>query len=120
MWTLDLCYEGGEIPCRTLRAFLYFLCSSSTYAAAVEEVYSMKSMADITLFGPKADDGLRLYIRFTTTREQCRDLITEAERRLFSKELGRLARIGRKEKLGKWAASTTCSVLKLPTPPPGV
>jgi hypothetical protein len=120
VWTLDLGYKGTEISCRFLRTFLWYLCSPSTHAAAVNDVNPSKSMVDITLFGPIAADGQRLYVRFTATRADCQLLITESERKLLSRELGRLSRIGRQEKLGKWAASTACSILKLPMPPPGV
>jgi hypothetical protein len=120
VWTLALGYEGTEIRCRFLRTFLWYLGSPSTHAAAVNEVSSSKSMVDITLFGPIADDGERHYVRFTATRADCWNLITGSERKLLSRELGRLVRIGRQEKLGTWAASTACSILKLPMPPPGV
>lgn len=119
LWDLDVGEDGGELVCRFLRTFLYYLLSPTTFAVGVDEVNSGKRMVTVTVYGPVADDGDRIYVRHTTTRDQCKDLITESERSLFSKELGRLGRIGINERLSKWAASTACSCLKLPLPPPG-
>jgi hypothetical protein len=116
LWQLEVAYEGGGVSCKKLRTFLYYLASQSSHAVAIDAPDARKGLVPITLFGPKADDGNRLYIVYEATRIDCQILTTE-QQKLFAEHLGRLSRTGRKEKLGSYSASTACAALKLPSPP---
>lgn len=116
LWRLEVAYEGGPVGCRKLRTFLYYLASESSYAMAIDAPDPKRGMVPMTLFGPKADDGNRLYIIHDVTRIDCQ-ILTPEQQKIFSEHLGRLGRRGRKENLGAYSPSTACAVLKLPSPP---
>lgn len=69
VWNYDLLEVGGQIPCGSLRSFIFYACSPSTHAIAAENFQESLRSVELVAYGPRADfpdnNGKhRVYVRY--------------------------------------------------------
>lgn len=88
LWDLWLLDGAEDVPCGSIRTFLYYLCSKGTKHCEIlntNDVLAMGSV-DIRLIGPLADDERNHLLRYPLTRGDVGRL-EEAEKNLLVSKL---------------------------------
>jgi hypothetical protein len=67
LWDLWLLDEAEDVPCGSIRTFLYYLCSEGTKHCEILGA-SATGFVDIRLTGPLADDERNHLLRYRLTR----------------------------------------------------
>ena len=70
LWDLWLLYEAEDVPCGSIRTFLYYLCSEGTRHCEILDASTLATgFVDVRLSGPLADDERKHIVRFRLTRD---------------------------------------------------
>ena len=73
LWDLWLLDEGEEVPCKSIRTFLHYLCSKGTTHCEIHQEASPLvgtgggGSVDVMLIGPLADDERNHFVRYRLT-----------------------------------------------------
>ena len=68
LWELWLLDEAEEVPCRSIRTFLYYLCSEGTTHCQINKASPLATgSVDIRLRGPLADDERNHLLHYRLT-----------------------------------------------------
>ncbi len=87
LWDLWLLDEAEDVPCGSIRTFLYYLCSKGTKHCEILDASTLPTgSVDIRLTGPLADDERNHLLRYRLTRGNVGRL-EEAEKDLLVSEL---------------------------------
>lgn len=69
LWELWLLDEAEDVPCGSIRTFLYYLCSKGTKHCEILDASALATgSVDIRLTGPLADDERNHLLRYRLTR----------------------------------------------------
>ena len=70
LWDLWLLDEAEEVPCGSIRTFLYYLCSEGTKRCEILNVGTIATgFVDLRLTGPVADDERNHILHYRLTRD---------------------------------------------------
>jgi hypothetical protein len=87
LWDLWLLDEAEDVPCGSIRTFLYYLCSEGTKRCEILNAGAPATdSVDISLTGPLADDERNHLLRYKLTRSEVGGL-EEAEKDLLVSKL---------------------------------
>lgn len=87
LWGLWLLDEAEEVPCGSIRTFLYYLCSKGTkHCEILNAGVPTTDSVDIRLIGPLADDERSHFLRYRLTHGNVGRL-KEAEKNLLARKL---------------------------------
>lgn len=88
LWDLWLLDEAEDVPCESIRNFLYYLCSRGTkHCEFLNDRALTTGSVDVRLTGPLADDERNHLLRYRLTRVDIAKL-KEAEKNLLVTESG--------------------------------
>jgi hypothetical protein len=87
LWDFWLFDKAEDVPCGSILAFLYYLCSESTkYCEILDASALAPDFVDIRLIGPLADNERNHLLRYRLTRDNVGRL-KEAEKDLLVSKL---------------------------------
>ena len=89
LWELWLLDEAEEVPCKSIRTFLNYLCSKGTTHCEINQASPLATgggSVDVRLRGPLADDERNHFVRYRLTPANVGEL-GEAEKELLVSRL---------------------------------
>jgi len=87
LWDLWLLDEAEDVPCESIRTFIYYLCSRGTkHCEILNDRGLTTGSVDVRLTGPLADDERNHLLRYRLTRVDIAKL-KEAEKNLLVAKL---------------------------------
>ena len=87
LWDLWLLDEAEDVPCESIRTFIYYLCSRGTkHCEFLNDRGLTTGCVDVRLTGPLADDERNHLLRYRLTRVDIAKL-KEAEKNLLVAKL---------------------------------